>query len=94
MDLVIFLDFVISDPDGAETGGLSGHHVDSVTEVDREFLDTGASELKNLILDETALKYFFDKRDGHIVRSNSVLGLTESDPRTIPPQVARASRTY
>ncbi len=34
--VVVLLDLFIRDPDGTQAGGFGGHHVDSVTEVDRE----------------------------------------------------------
>ena len=37
--------FLVSFPDGGKAGGLGGHHVDTVAEVDRQLLDAGAYEL-------------------------------------------------
>ena len=73
MGLVVSLNSLIGDPDGAEAGGLGGHHIDSVTEVNRELLDARAGELKDLILDETALECGLDKGYGHIMRADTML---------------------
>ena len=75
MSLVMLLDSLVSNPDRAEAGGLGGHHIDSVTEVNRKFLDARTGELKHLVLHETALESRLDKGDGDIVRANSMLGL-------------------
>ena len=75
VDVEVFLDLLVGDPDGAEAGGLGGHHVDAVAEVDREVLDAGAGELEHLVLDETALEGGLHQGDGDIVRAHAVARL-------------------
>ena len=57
MHLIVFLDFSVSNPDGAETGRLSGHHVDTVTEISRERCDSWTCEFEDLVLHETVLEH-------------------------------------
>ncbi len=75
VEFEVLLDRLVGDPDGAEAGGLGGHHVDAVAEVDREFLDAGAGKLEDLVLHETALEHGLHQGDGDIVRAHAVARL-------------------
>ena len=75
VDFVVVADFVVGDPDGAEAGGLGGHDVDAVTEVDGEFLDAGAGELEHLVLDEAVVEDGLYQGDGHVVGADALAGL-------------------
>ena len=72
---VVLLNLLVGNPDRAETGGLGGHHVDSVTEVGRKESHARAGELKHLVLHETVLEHGLDEGDGHIMRADSLLRL-------------------
>ncbi len=73
--LVVFLDFLVGDPDGAEAGGLGCHHVDSVTEVGGQLGHSGACELEDLVLDEAALEDGLHERDRDIMRTYTMARL-------------------
>ena len=75
VDVEVLLDLLVGDPDGAEAGGLGGHHVDTVTEVDGQVLDAGAGELEHLVLHETALEGGLHQGDGDIVRAHAMARL-------------------
>ena len=67
--------FLVSLPDGGKTGGLGGHHVNAVAEVDGQLLDAGAYELQHLVVDKAAFKCGFHQRDGHVVGADAPAGL-------------------
>ena len=73
--VVVVLHLVVGHPDAAQAGGLGGHDVDAVTEVDGQLLDAGAGKLEHLVLHHTALEGGLHKRDGHVVRTHTLLGL-------------------
>ena len=62
-------------PDGGKTGGLGGHHVHAVAEVDGQLTDAGTHELQYLIIHKAAFKGGLYQRDGHVVGANAPAGL-------------------
>ena len=63
-------------PDGGKTGGLGGHHVDAVAEVDGQALDTGACELQHAVVDKAAFKGGLHQGNGHVVGADALPGRT------------------
>ena len=73
VDFVVMLHLVVGHPNRAQTGRLSGHDVDAVTEVDGQVLHAGAGKFQHLVLHETALKRCFHERNCHVVRADTLL---------------------
>ena len=74
VNLVVVLNLVIGNPDRAQAGGLGGHDVDTVTEVDGQVLHARASELEHLVLYKAALEGSLNERDSNIVGTYTLLG--------------------
>ena len=72
--VVVVLDLIVRNPDGAEASGLGSHDVDAIAEVNGKVLHAGAGELKHLVLHETALEYGLDQRDSHVMRTYALAG--------------------
>ena len=62
-------------PDGGQTRGLRGHHVDAIAEVDGQALDAGACKLQNAVVHKAAFKGGLHQGDGHVVGANALPGL-------------------
>ena len=76
VDFVVMLHFVIGHPNRAQTGRLSRHNVNTVTEVDGQVLHARTSEFEHLVLHETALERSLHERNGHVVRADTLLRST------------------
>ena len=63
---------VVRHPDGGEAGRFGRHHVDTVSEVNRQVLHARACKLEHLVLDKSVLKYGLDERYGHVVRTDAL----------------------
>ena len=74
VQFVVVLNLVISYPDRAQASGLGGHDVDTVTEVDRQVLHAGASELEHFVLYKAALEGSLYQRDSNVVGTYTLLG--------------------
>ena len=72
--LVVLAGDLVGDPDRGETGGLGGHDVDAVAEVDGKTCNAGTYELQNLVLDESAGEGRAHQRQRHVVRADAALG--------------------
>ncbi len=68
------LNNLIGLPDGGEAGCLRCHNIDTVTEVNRQVLNTGADELQHLILNITGCEGFLYEGKRHIVRADTLSG--------------------
>ena len=62
-------------PDGGQTRGLGGHHVDAIAEVDGQALDAGACKLQNAVVHKAAFKGGLHQGDGHVVGADALPGL-------------------
>ncbi len=71
---VVVLHLVVGAPDGGEAGGLGGHDLDAIAEVDGEVLDAGAGKFEHFVLDKAIVEGGFHQRDGHIVRTYALAG--------------------
>ena len=76
VNLIVVLNFVISNPDRAQASGLGGHDVDTVTEVDGQVLHARASKLEHLVLNKAALEGSLYQRDSNIVGTYTLAGST------------------
>ena len=63
-------------PNGGEAGGLGGHDINAVTEVNGEICDAGAYEFEYAVIYEAGSKGCSDKSDSHVVGTDALLGLT------------------
>ena len=75
MYFVVVLNLFVCYPDRAQASGFSGHDINAVTEVDRQFLNARACKLEHLVLNNAALECSLYERDGNVVRTNTLLGL-------------------
>ena len=71
---VVLLDYLVGRPDRGEAGGLGGHNVDAVSEIDGKVLNTVANEFKHLVLYKARLEYCTDKLECNVLRSNAGTG--------------------
>ena len=67
---------VVGHPDRAEAGGLSGHDIDTITEVDGQVLHARACKLQHLVLHEATLEGCLHERDSNVVRTYALLRST------------------
>ena len=76
VNLVVVLHLVVGNPDRAQAGGLGGHDVDTVTEVDGQVLHAGAGKLEDLVLNKAALERGLYQRDSNVVGTYALAGST------------------
>ena len=62
-------------PDGGQAGGLSGHHVDAVAEVDGQAADARAHKLQHPVVHKAGGKGSLDEGQGHVLGADAVAGL-------------------
>ena len=75
MDHEVALGLLVGHPDGRPAGGLGGHDVDGVAELDGQICHAGADELHDLVLDVAVLVDSAADAQGHVVGADACAGL-------------------
>ena len=68
--------FFVCYPDGGKAGRFGRHDVDPVTEINRQFLDTGTGKFENLILDKSVFEGRADKSERDVMRTDAFFRFT------------------
>ena len=69
VDIIEFFNFIISSPDGGQTGGLRSHNIDTDTIIRAQGRYTWSHKFHNFIFYIAIAKYSTDDSQSHILRS-------------------------